>query len=548
MNCKHCGNPLQENDKFCYVCGARVDDESYAGQESADTWQGDSSDAVFAPKKKSKARIGLFAGVAVAAVAVVLIVVSLFRTPTATVLSAVNKSIDAYAGVAEEMGLSKAVQQVQQESYSMEASAWFDSYYGFEEVNGLGVRVTNDFNLHNRKCAVTVTPFMGSADLLSVQAKLDDAAFYLGAPELTGNKFYMVNTETIGEDMAALGDLMGEDLREIRSIGFNCFELIEMAKEALKMDEDDQKYLDEAVDALVHAIEVEKADSETVRVNENHVKCKVYNVRIPRYELKDLINAMEDCADMGRMQDLAVDLLEAMGLPRAALAELEADMYVDSGYFFDELREVVSYLGDIELTVYIDKGYVMAVVYELKDEDIEITLNLGGGKNYVDDLSLSIIHDRDDMLVITSTGNHAGSKGVFTDETVIELTEYGDMQTLFTSEFRYEPKKKSGNLFWEMTTEDDDTLTVEGNLTTGNSIELIIDELSFSEYGRRYLTMGLEYSIGKYSDDTVKVGESVAFAQMSRTELTDAAMEIYENATTWMQNVVETAPSLEGLF
>lgn len=547
MNCKHCGNLLQENDKFCYVCGARVDDESYAGQQSADTWQDDSTDAVFTPKKKSKARIGLFAGVAVAAVAVVLIVVSLFRTPAATVLGAVNKSIDAYAGVAEEMGLSKVAQQVQQESYSMEASAWFDYYYGFEEANGLGIRITNDFNLNNRKCALAVTPFMGSADLLSVQAKLDDAAFYLGAPELTGNKFYMVNTETIGEDVAALGDLMGEDLGEIRSIGFNCFELIEMAKEALKTDEDNQKYLDEAVDALAHAIEVEKADSETVYVNDNSVKCKAYNVRIPRYELKDLINAMEDCADMGRMQDLAVDLLEAMGLPRAALAELEADMYVDNGYFFDELSDAVSYLGDIELTVYIDKGYVMAVAYELKDEDIEITLNLGGGKNYVDDLSLRITHDRDDELVITSTGNHAGSKGVFTDDTVIELTEYGDTQTLFTSEFRYEPKKKSGNLFWEMTVEDD-TLTVEGNLTTGNSTELIIDELSFSEYGRRYLTLGLEYSIGKYSDDTVKVGESVAFAEMTRTELMDAAMEIYENATAWMQNVVQTAPALEGLF
>lgn len=588
MNCRRCGMALQETDKFCSGCGAPVTEQPVevpaaeqsvetpvteqpveapaaqqpvevpAAEQPAGAWQQPpyaqqpvSAWDAPAPKKKgvSKILIGVIAGVAVIAVVLALIFSRVFASPASQVLKAVSKSAGAFSAASDNLELADMTGLMESGEYSQNVALWIDYMEDYEEVSGLGIRMTADSSLPDREMAMVLTPFLGSADLLDIQMKIEDSQLYLGSPELTGDKFYMIDTETLGTDLTA----MGADTAGMENFGFNIFDISETLMEAVEPDEKAQKAFTKAVGNLADAIEVEKDGSETVEVNGKDLKCKAYNVVIPQDEMEDVLDAMEDLAGYDRYIEVYMEMFESMGLPAEIMESLESNslLLTGSGDSFGSLRDMLTYLGDIELKVYINDGYVVSVVYviEIDSGEAELVLNLGGGKNYVDDLSLCIVNFDGDMLAVFSSGKHSGEKGVFTDETVLEMTMDGYTETLMVSELRYEPED-DGYFSWELIFEEDESfMLLEGQLTAEkNSMNLRIDELGLYEYGEAIMAIGMEYGIGTYNDDSVEVEDFVALADMTEDDLMEAVNEISENGTVWAADILEQIPELANLF
>ena len=133
--------------------------------------------------------------------------------------------------------------------------------------------------------------------------------------------------------------------------------------------------------------------------------------------MDELLDALEDVYKNADTTDAYMDIFKSMGLPSEARSEIKTglkDSREEVKEAFDTLHESVKEIGDIELDVYLNGGYIVAAVYE--EDDSTITLNIGSGKKYVDNISLRM-ESRDYEFSIVSTGNHACAGGKFTDVT-----------------------------------------------------------------------------------------------------------------------------------
>jgi len=243
-----------------------------------------------------------------------------------------------------------------------------------------------------------------------------------------------------------------------------------------------------------------------------------------------------------------IDMIKATGLPDDVIDELEytlEDNYVTTEYTFEDLHDVLDELGDVELDLYINKGYVVAAVYEntLDGSDVELVVQVGGGDKYVDDISLRLAID-DDAIIITSSGNHTGAGGEFTDETVIKEGYNGKEYTVAELEMSYEPKEKNDNFEWEMKV-DGEKFTAEGQITCSKeSVSVNLEKVKLDEY----MTFALEYQLGKYEGDGIVIGQELNLTAMSEEELLKTDMKLEENAGKLLEGLMEEYPALEELL
>lgn len=530
MFCLNCGTPLKEGAKFCANCGATVGGASAPAAEPATT-------PVSTPKRSkpskpplSGKKLGLLIGIAAAVVVVLLVVVLLisgvFSGPKGKVQSAILKTVDAYASAAEKAALPDTSELLAGGKYSQSLSLSIEDMAEYTSMEGLGIRMTHDVDMDGQKISSVVTPFYGSVDLLTMQLALDGSRIYATSPELVDGIFYGVDTSTLGVDL----DKLGADLpSEMENLGFNIFELMELAQKYSQPDDESKAALTDAFKELYKAIEVEKTGSESKKINGTSVKCTAYHVFIPQDELEDCLDALEDCMDSVDYEEMYTQIMLAMGIDEDTVEDAVDEMdfsEADMGEAFDSFKEVLDALGDIELDVYLDGGYVMAVVYDerIEGSDVELELCLGGGKNYVDDLSLTINIDGEE-LTITSTGDHSAKEGVFTDETIIEVDSY----EVLVSEISYEADAEDGNFSWTLDM-DGASVNAEGQLTVGkNSVMLNLEELELRAYGESIITLAVSYTMDSYSDKNVTVNEPVMLADMDEDDLMDLVDTIEDN-------------------
>lgn len=591
MFCPLCGTKNEEEAVFCAGCGARLTDEPIPEKVAAgsredptegfvpedsmpenipeaipeDTVVGPDLNEIPAPILSAAGGgghrglgLGLLVGGGVAAVALVcalvMLVSGLFASPKTRVRKALGKTVAAYEQIGEKMGLPE-MKLAQKQASSVRLGARLDSVdssMGIEGsvMEGMEAQLSWNTDLKKRKMDATVTALWDGNDILSAQMLLDDDQLLVGSPQFTEDVFYGINTKTLGE---TLYDMGAED-KDLQDLSFNVFDLIEILQPSDKEKKEIKKLTDKATREFYKEIKVEKRGSQSIRVNGNSVKATAYRVELPQDAVEDYLEALYEANMEVRDPEKVMEtLLEAMGAPRDAIKEITDSMDTSSSEreFKRAVEQIMDALGDIELDVYVKGGYIYAVEYDerIEGETVKLSLQLGGGKTYVNDWSLEMELGDYTEVKVESSGDHLGKKGTFTDETTAEITNWGDTVKV-TSQFSYRPKEKKGdNLTWELKGGDDYysvSLEAEGRMTTTkDSLDLDLKEVELRADGKKLLSMGLNCYIGPYKAG-VKAGEKVMITDMSRKEMERLVEDLAENGQDWAKDMEKLATKKLG--
>lgn len=541
MVCRSCGSEMRDDARFCPNCGAVNGGGSAPNPTPWETPE--------APRKRRGK--GLIIGGAVAAVAVVALLVvvvsGMFASPKGQVEKAMAKTAAAYTDAEKKLGmpdLSKLQQDKStSQSFSLELKGINEQLVGYDlsDLNGLGVRMSANYDGEGRKLDARLSAFWDDEELAGLEMLFDDSDMYLGSPQFTGDTFFGMNTETLGADLA---ELTGDDSME--SLSFNIFELVDIAMD--KMDtEGMEKAIQEANQELWEAVEVKKEGAKTLDINGASTKTTLYRVTVSQEAMERYVDALEDVLSAMNYYDLYEELYRAMGMPREQIDEImsaleELDVY---GELADSLRDAINELGDVELDVCVSGGYVSAVMYEdrINGSDVELALYLGGGEEYVDDLSLEIVVDGN-TVEVKSTGDHGLKSGVYTDETTVRVREGSSTLVRVSSDLTIDPKASGDNFRWKVGADSSGlsifVLETEGDLTvTENSMDLSLDEVSVRAVGMEVCTLGFDYSVGPCQGMDVEVDDVRMLADMSEMDLLELAYTLQSNAETWAADMEE---------
>lgn len=543
MFCRKCGAEIMEGGVFCCECGTPVE----GAQTKAPVTQAPPK----VPKKPRRSGsklpviIACAAGGIVVLALLMVLLVGVVGGDSVKVANAVSKSVGAYTDAVDKLSLPEVSGLIESGAYSQEVSVWADEIPYYDELEGIGVRVNVDSNIPKQKLAIQMTPYFGSLDLITVQAKADGAKIYAGSPEMTGDKYFMVNTKTLGQTLYEQ-DLIDE---ELSGLGFNIFEVAEQVQALNKESEKLVKEVKAATTQLLKDIEVKKTGSKTIDVNDNEVKCTEYHVVLTSDAMAAYLETVMKASMEANNMDAYLDILASIGMPDYLIDEIAYGISYEVGSMeevYESLEYIEDMLGDIELDLYVSKGYVMSVVYEGEIDGMEtvISLDLGGGKNYVDDLSFVVEVEDEMMLAVVSTGDHGAKGGTFTDETVVTMEEYGYKYDLLKSRISYEPgAKKDENFQWKLQMEDV-TIKMQGMLSGGkNKMDVRMDKFSL-KIDDEELSVGLEYHLSDYKSDDIKVKNSIEILTMSEDDLLEVGEEVSENMMNWAGEIYERYPDL----
>lgn len=525
MICKNCGNEIRDDAKFCPHCGA------VSGEAVVAKTAGPEIPAGGGRKK------GLLIGGAVAAVAVIAlltaVVSGMFASPKGQAEKALAKSVAAYAAAGEKIGVPDLYELTDRRSVSQNFELELGSInsavtgYDLSALQGLGLRMNTGLDGDARRMSFELGAFWGEEDILSLRMLADDDEVYVVSPQFTGGTAYGVNTETLGEDLTAMG------VEDAGSVSFNLFDLMDLAVPAGQYKEIRQQ-VQKANKALWEAAEVEKTGSRILSVNGAESKTTAYRIVFPQAALEDYVDAMAELMNSVNYFQLYEELLRGMGMPQEELDSFmdeleELDVY---GELADGLKELIGEVGDLELEVDLSGGCVAAVFYqgELYGSQLELSLYLGGGEAYVDDLCLEIGLDGQ-VVTLDSTGDHSARGGAFTDVTEIR----GSFPTII-SDLRYD--LGSHHLEWELELENAGGLDMAGQLVMGkNSIDLNLEDISLQVMGLEVCSLGLDYYMGPCEGVDVTTTSSRMLTEMDETELTGLAEELQASAMTWMEEI-----------
>lgn len=560
MFCEKCGTEIIDGTRFCHRCGAPVTVTPVpapapqqnippvpapASHQMAPYTPAPTPASRQKPPRKPVNFKKLIPLIAVAAVLILVVtaVCIFFGNPTTQLARAFLKSGKAFASAAESTGLTDLEDVFDRTDSSQYLSVSLEEMDGYRELEGLGILLNHDVSMSGRKIGTTLTAFYGSSDLLSIHAKFDNDQFHLGSPQLTEDTFYMISTTALGDVFSGL-----LEIDELSGVSFNIFDLYKQALKLTEGNEEAREAVIEAGKALLKAVEVKKGKRDTVDVNGTDLSCSTYRVRIRKTAVLDFLNALEDALQSMDSTDATLELLSSAGFPAEMLDEVEYALE-DSQYqleeIFDALRDTADELGNIDLDVYVNKGYVVAVVYEFEVNDVEaeLVLSIGGGKNYVDDLSLRLTTEYGEML-LTSQGNHTGKGGVFTNDTILTLKDDYSKETLFQMALSYKPDAKDDNFSLQLEL-DGVEISLEGLLSCGkDSFHLRLDEVEVDDT----VTFRVEYRFESYAGDNIPVADTVDVANLSMLELGQIAAELYNNVTAWASGLTQEFPDLIYAF
>lgn len=544
MTCKNCGREINDGSVFCPHCGATqaISPESpwnAASGSAVPAWEGPEGGG----KKK---KTGLFIGIGVAVVAVIALVAvfagGLFSNPKKQVEAAFVKSAAAYVQAEKALNLPDTAQWQKEQNISQRLTLGLKSInsdlvgYDMSALSGLALGFRTDFSGADRLMSCELEVGWGE-ELIDLWLKAEDDELYFNSPQLTGSTHYGVNTETLGSDLTKLtGDNSMEDL------SFNLFDLVDMMLERVDQEKLEQD-ITAANKALWEEAKVKKTGAKTLDLNGTETKTAAYRVTFPQEALEDYADALVEIMSAMSGYDFYEELYRSMGMPQDQIDEImdaleELDPY---GELADDLKDAIAEIGDLELEVCLSGGHVSGVLYEgeIDGSDVALSLYLGGGEEYVDDLSLELEVDGK-AITVKSTGDHGGKSGVFTDKTTVKGDPLRAASIAsITSELCYEPKKPNGDFSWKLSIPGTGSLDMTGILAVETDYVLLdLDNVTLKVVGMEVCSLAFEYYAGCHPS-TATVEDPKLITQMDQMELMTAMLDIQSRAETWMGEMEE---------
>lgn len=544
MTCRNCGREINDGSVFCPHCGTT---QALSPESPRNAASGGSAPAWEAPEgggKKKKTGLLIGIGAAVAVVAVLAVVLSgLFSNPKKQVEAAFVKSAAAYAQAWKKLDLPDTRKWQKDQKITQHIGLGLKDInsdligYDLSALNGLSLGLFTSYNGPDRLMSCELAAGWGDKVLIDCWLKAEDDELYFNSPQLTGNTHYGVNTETLGADLTKMtGDDSMEDL------SFNLFDLVDLV-----LDKMDQEKLEQDITAAGKSLwdqaEVKKTGTKTLSVNGTDTKATAYQVTIPEEALEDYADALVEVMSAMSGYDLYEELYRSMGMPQDQIDEImyALEELAPYGELAGGLRELVDEVGDLTLNVFLSGGYVSSVQYEgyLFDDDtfIKISVFLGGGEEYVDDLRLELKVD-DQMFIVDSTGDHSLKSGAFTDETVIK----GPFPRI-NSNLTLDPGKKEDNFQWKLTADDSGllfALDMAGNMDwSRDQLSLNPVHISVQAMGMEVCTLAFSYHAENHANTAGTVDDPKIITQMDQMELMAAALDIQSKAEAWAVEMEE---------
>ena len=552
MFCSFCGREIPEGSRFCPACGQALS----AGPEvpspapqtpfppvpqtvvpSPTVLNG----APLQPERRRRGKGPILAAGAVllaAAVAAGVFFSGVLSSPRDRVGRAAAKSLSSWSDAADSLGLPDWETVHQQRStsqtFSVRVKDLSSQIDGGELWKGAGLELTSDMSVPDRRLRLSAAATYGSARLAGAQLDLQGTELFLSSPEFLGSTVLGLDTETLGRDLARLG--AGA---EYEDVGFDLFDFLEVYTKPLERDP-------ELWASFLEKIAVEKGEKDSQEVNGRTLSGRRYPVTIPEDALLDLLDGLEDQIQAQDYDGALTELLRSMGVPGDQLDEIRQELRnsVNGGPYFDALERVVRELGDLELDVFVSGGYVSAVEWEgeLWDAQAEAGLYLGGGEEYVDDLSLTL-ESESGRLRLTSSGDHRTRSGTFTDETVLKLQEGVTTTHTLKSELSFAPQGGEDNFSWTVKL-DDFSLSAQGRVQAGEDrLEADLEKVSASAYGAELFTLELSCSVKPYAAPA-RVEGARMLADFSLTDLLELARDLQANSRDWLADAAGKIPAL----
>ena len=546
MICRNCGNEMREDARFCPHCGAMNAPVPEGGLPQGTASYGAAAPAWEGPEGGGKKKkTGLFIGIGVAVAAVIALVAvfagGLFSNPKKQVEAAFVKSAAAYAQAEKALNLPDTAQWQKDQTVSQHMGLELKSLnsdligYDMSSLSGLGLRLDTDYTGPARQLYAGLGAHWGEDDLLFLGMTVLDDEMYLESNQLFGDTCYGVNTETLGADLTAM---TGDD--SMKDLSFNLFDLVDTVLERVDQEKLEQD-ITAANKALWEEAQVKKTGAKTLDLNGTEAKTAAYRVTFPQEALEDYADALVEVMSAMSYYDLYEELYRSMGMPQDQIDEImdaleELDPY---GALADSFDDAIAEIGDLELEVCLSGGYVSALLYEgeIDGSDLSLALYLGGGEEYVDDLSLELEVDGE-AITVKSTGDHGGKSGVFTDKTTVKGDPLRAASiTSITSELSYQPQKSGDNFSWKLAIPGAGSLDMSGSLTARtDSISLDLEDVTLKAIGIEVCSLTFSY----YADchpTKRDVSSPKLITQIDQMELMMAALEVQSKAETWVEEM-----------
>lgn len=550
MICKHCGNEIRDDARFCPHCGTANTPGLGSelpqgavpyGAPATPVWEGPEG----GEKKK---KTGLFIGIGAAVVAVIVLAAvlagGLFSNPKKQVEAAFVKSAADYIRAEKALNMPDISQWQKDKNVSQRISLELKDInsaligYDLSSLSGLGLGMRTDYSGKDRFMDFELLACWGDDELLDLRMAADDDLLYFNSPQLTGETYYGLNTRTMGDDIA---EMTGDD--SVKDMSFNLFDLVDTVLE--KIDQEAMaRDLEEARKELWDAAQVKKSGAMTLDLNGTQAKTTAYRVTIPQEALENYADKLADILSATDYCVLYEEIYQSMGMPQDQIDEIMSalkafDIY---GELAGSLKDAADKIGDLELDVCLSGGYVSAVLYEdrVSGSDVKVSVYLGGGEEYVDDLSLEVEIDGV-KLTVESTGDHGGRSGVFTDKTTIKGDPLKTSLSLssITSELRYEPKKAADNLTWVLSIPGAGSLDMSGSLTAeANYVSLSLEDVSLKVMGMNVCTLGFDYVVDCLPSE-MPVQDPKIITRMNELELMQMVLDTQKRVISWSSEMEE---------
>lgn len=539
MFCSKCGRKIEDGAAVCPGCGAPA--AASGGSPGAPEPLTDAP--VFsgpAPGKRKRwilpAAIG---GAAAACILAAVLLSGLFGGAKGTLTKALARSVAAWQEAADSLELSdlSKLYQDRQTGQRMTVrlkrlSDRFDDQARMLE--GMSLTLSEELDLPARKMEIGLGVSYGSAELLWAGVTGNDSVLSLSCPALLGEQAYGVDTETLGQTLYRLDP---DGMETVQNASFNIFDLLEAMAAPPKVDAAASK-------ALSDAIEVEKSGTAEVDVNGRSLRCEGYRVTIPQEAMLDYLDAVKAAYAARRWNEEIIEVMRSFGAAEEELAVMEEQL--ESRDALEALAETLEETGDVELEVFVSDGCISRVRWTGEGESLDVCF--GGGEHYTDDLSLDfLIGMGQSHFRLTSSGNHGGTEGAYTDTTVLlfeDADAYGDFS--LESQLTYDPRASQDNFSWTLEGEGL-SLEAKGQVTRGDE-ELFLDleNVSVSFLGEEYAVLGISWLIRPCAEISPTV--PVMLENMTESDLESLYADVTANAQSWLFGLMGQAPELFQLF